>query len=57
MGENAIITKKVDPNIEIDNGNDLEKNLSLKKDNNSPKDILIKEKSQLKKPLKITDTT
>ena len=56
MGESAILTKKVDSNIEINNGNALEKTLSLKKDN-SPKDILAKEKSQFKKPLKITDTT
>lgn len=56
MGENAILTKIVDSNIEIKNGNDLERNTSLQKDN-SPKDILIKEKAQLKKPLKITDTT
>src|SRR5665811_380136 len=34
----------------------LEGDISLKKDN-TPKDILLKEKAQLKKPLKITDTT
>lgn len=56
MGENAILTKIIDSDIKIINNSALEGNISLKKDN-SPKDILTKEKSQLKKPLKITDTT
>lgn len=56
MGENAILTRIIDPDIKIINDNALERNLSLKKDN-SPKDMFIKEKLQRKKPLKITDTT
>jgi len=32
MGENAILTKIADFDIEINNGNDLEGNISLKKD-------------------------
>jgi len=56
MGESAILTKIVDSNINKNNGNALEKNLSFKKDN-SPQAMLLKEKSQLKKTLKITDTT
>lgn len=56
MGENAILTRIIDSDIKIINDNALERNISFKKDN-SPKDMFIKEKSQLKKPLKITDTT
>jgi pyruvate carboxylase len=56
MGGNAILTKIADSDIKIINDCALEGNISLKKDN-TPKDMLLKEKSQLKKPLKITDTT
>jgi len=56
MIENTILTKIADPNTKIVNDNDLKRNISLKKDHVS-KDLFLKEKSQLKKPLKITDTT
>ncbi len=56
MGENATLIKIADSDIKIINDSALEGNISLKKDN-TPQDILLKEKSQLKKPLKITDTT
>jgi len=47
MGENAKLTKIADSDIKIINDSTLERDISLKKDN-TPKDILLKEKSQLK---------
>lgn len=55
MRESIKLTKKEGPDIKI-NGGVLEENISLKKDN-GPQDMLLKEKLQIKKPLKITDTT
>jgi len=56
MGENATLTRIEDSDIKIINGSVLEENISLKKDN-GPQDMLLKEKSQQKNSLKITDTT
>ncbi len=56
MRESITLTKMADFDLKIINNSALEENISLKKDN-TPKDMLLKEKSQLKKPLKITDTT
>ena len=56
MGENATLVEIADSDIKIINDSALDRSLSLKKDN-APQDMYIKEKSQLKKPLKITDTT
>lgn len=50
------LTKIEDLNINMINKNSLEKESSLKKEDN-PEEMLLKEKSQRKKPLKITDTT
>jgi len=58
MGENATLIKIADFDIKIINDRALGGNISLNlKKDNTPEDMLLKEKSQLKKPLKITDTT
>ncbi|GAB4116871.1 MAG: sodium-extruding oxaloacetate decarboxylase subunit alpha [Candidatus Caldatribacteriota bacterium] len=55
--QDTITLKKVeDLNINMINKDRLEKELSLKKEDN-PEEMLVKEKSQQKKSLKITDTT
>lgn len=56
MRENIKSIKRENLSVKIINDNVLEENISLKKDN-GPQDMLLKEKLQLKKPLKITDTT
>jgi len=56
MGENVTLTTIADSDIKIINDSAIEGNISLKKDN-TPGDMLVKERSQIKKPLKITDTT
>jgi len=50
MKEKKILTKTIDSDIKIINDSALEESVSLKKDN-SPQDMLLKEKPQLKKPL------
>jgi len=57
MKKNVILTTIADSDAKIINNSALEGNISLKEEGNAPKNMLVKERSQLKKPLKITDTT
>ena len=58
MGENAALIKIADSDIKIINDKVFEGNISLNlKKDNALKGIFLKEKSPVKKPLKITDTT
>lgn len=58
MGENTTLVKMAGSDIKIINESALGGNISLNlKIDHAPKDLFLKEKSQPKKPLKITDTT